>query len=298
MILVTGASGFIGKALLKAYGPLAIGVQRSVTDKGMNIIQADITDAESVQYALERLSEYTFTHLIHAAAVTPWSKNADFSLNKQMAEQVVEMCNELKIPNLIFISGWNVYEYENSVVPFSEGSPVNPVDEYGRSKYEIECFLNEHLTNTEVLSLRTSSIYGVGQTSPGLIPNLVDAAFTTKKILLKSLRTKRDYLYIDDFVDAIRGITSMSRMPKQVLNIGSGKSMSVREVAEQIQKISQETFMLNVLIEHAPVLQESVPLDNILDIHKAKSLGLLTNTHSLKDGLTKFMKWKYDENIL
>ncbi len=291
MILVTGASGFIGKALIEGLGDRALGLQRTSVADNPYIFECDLTDENSVSTTIENLKDFQISHIVHTAAVTPWSKDLDFSQDLTMAESVRRLCVELEVPNLIFISGWNVYDMTQGQPPFSEDTPVNPLDDYAKSKYSVEQYFERSSGDTTCLFLRTATIYGAGQVSSGLIPNLVDAADHKSELILKSLHTKRDYLYISDLVASIVSLVDSEKLEGGILNIGSGKSLSVLEVAETIQSIWQEKYHTVVEIKHEE-LQDSIPLDNQLNIQKARSLGLLRETRSFKDGLLDYVEWK------
>jgi nucleoside-diphosphate-sugar epimerase len=198
----------------------------------------------------------------------------------------------------MFISGWNVYDV-SAPVPFSELTPLKPLDEYGASKLRIERFFNNELKDVQVLNLRSSSIYGPGQTSPGLITNLVKSALGSNKIILNAVSTKRDYLYIDDLAKSIIQLVALdAKSLPQTLNLGSGKSISVLEVAHSIQRICKKIRDLNISIEYAQELHESLLPDNCLAIYEAKKRGLLTKMISFEDGLSNYIEWRMNENIL
>jgi nucleoside-diphosphate-sugar epimerase len=290
MILVTGASGFIGAALLQALGADAIGLQRNSDGSDERIHSVDLTDKQSVTALLADLGGHSISHVVHAAGVTPWSDNPDFALDLAMAESVRHLCETLKVPRLIFISGWNVYDMSTSTPPFSEETEVGPGDDYGRSKYRTEQFFADTLGTTKLLSLRTASVYGVGQTSKGLIPNLVSSAIERGQMTLNATDTRRDYLHIDDLVESVLGLISKSA--SGVLNIGGGQSLAVGEVASILQSIFKTVYKEDVAIEYGEHLSESVLLDNQLDITRAQSLGLLKQTHDFRSGLAEYVAWR------
>ena len=290
MILVTGASGFIGAALLRALGVDAIGLQRHSDGSDQRIRTVDLTDTESVTKLLVGLKGHSISHVIHTAAVTPWSENPDFTLDDRMAESVQRLCKALNVPRLIFISGWNVYNMSSSTPPFSEATEVGPSDDYGKSKYRTEEFLSDTLETTGLLSLRTASVYGKGQTSKGLIPNLVSSAIERGRITLNATDTKRDYLHVDDFVETV--LTLTSREVTGVLNIGSGQSLSVGEVAGIVQDIFKANYDEDIVIEYAEHLSESTLLDNRLGITKAQTIGLLEQRRDFRDGLAEYIAWR------
>ncbi len=297
-ILITGSSGFIGKALIDSLGDnQTIGLQRSESSN-RNIIKCDLVNIKKVENTVQHLEEYSFTHLIHTAAITPWSKNPDYSDDIQMAESVALLCNTLQIPNLIVISGWNVYDMKG-VSPFSEETPINPTTDYGLSKQTVEDTIAKNINKSNVVYIRSASVYGVGQTSPGLIPNLVTSAFSSQVINLNSIHTRRDYIYIDDFVDTIKKLTNPEHSKLNgAINVGSGFSQSVLQIAKTIQDIFKEEYNTDIKIQKNEPLKEDILNDNQLAITKAQEFKLLLKQRTMKQGLSEYIQWRKNENIL
>lgn len=187
MILLTGGSGFVGKALLAAPGDDAV-VTVGRTPAAHTHVALDLAAAsdEGVAHAVTELEPFHPTTLVHCAAITPWSSGApDFSLDLKIAQRVVELCQKLAIERFIFVSGWNVYDTA-ALAPYDEAkTPLNPTTDYGRSKLAVEEYLASSLEDTKLISLRAASLYGPGQTTPGLIPNLVGAALRGEPLSLQ-----------------------------------------------------------------------------------------------------------------
>jgi len=296
MILITGSEGFIGSRIADSLGEQAICLQR------LNLIPdrlvCDLTDIKNVKNVARQLKNHNITHIIHAAGITPWSNNTDFSLDIDIAKSVELLCHQLKIRQLLFISGWNVYDMSGPA-PFSEQTPLEPLGEYGASKLRVERFFKEKLQGVQALNLRLASVYGPGQTSPGLITNLVQTALSDHMIVINAAYTKRDYLYIDDLVQSITRLIGMDviNLPHS-LNLGSGRSVSILEIAQSIKRICKNAHNFDVSIEYAQKLQESHPLDNQLVIDEANRRGLLTKTIPFEEGLSNYIEWRINENIL
>ena len=295
-VIVTGASGFIGGALMTGFGEKAIGIKRSAD--GDNFIKADLTLLDDADRIVKELEGFEYKYLIHTAAATPWSNDTTKHADIDMAKSVVYICEHLKIPHLIFLSGWNVYDI-NAPVPVTEACIVNPVTEYGKNKLEVERYLKDNLVDTKLLILRLASIYGPGQTSKGLIPNLVSTGLSEGTIELSSATTRRDYLYIDDLVLAIMSITNKSDLNQNdVINIGSGESVSAQCVAELVKDILDSKYRKHLAIHSENDPTNSLPVDNALDISKAERRGVAIPETPLRFGLERYIDWSENENIL
>ena len=103
---------------------------------------------------------------------------------------------------------------------------------------------------------------------------------------MHNLLTKRDFVFIDDFCDAI---CQAFLVPHQfeILNIGSGMSISVKEIIEAIFKISGKEKTINSLEKY----RKNEIMNVVADISKAQTMLKWTPKTSLRDGLTKL----YDE---
>lgn len=294
MILVTGGSGFVGGAIAASLGDRTITLSRSKSKKGQKKhICFDLTDTSRAPELIEQLRPYGITHIIHAAAITPWSNQPDYSKDTDMAAVIADIGNKLSsVTQVFFLSGWNVYSMSNQKAPYDENTLLGPAEDYGKSKLETEQYLKRKIDGARLANLRLSSVYGPGQTSAGLIPNLVQAAFKDEVMTIGAVKTSRDYIYIDDLAAAVTGLIDQELEPYTELNIGSGNSVSVGEVAETIQRICKNNYDLEVPIQKKDPIQESSIIDNRLDITLAREkYGLLEHTLSFTEGLSRYMDW-------
>lgn len=159
----------------------------------------------------------------------------------------------------------------------------------------MERYFKANLKSTAFINLRLASIYGPGQSSLGLIPNLIRSALGTKRMIIDSIETRRDYLYIDDLMRAFGRLILSKSVGDIDLNIGSGESHRVLDIALTIQRILYEKHghSTDLLIRQPPVV--SVPKDNLLDISKAKKVLGWESQTGLDLGLSKCIKWAMEE---
>ena len=196
-ILVTGASGFIGKALVKKF--LAQG--HDIT--GLSSTDGDIAEAET----LKALAGTRFKHVIHLAGRSyvpdSWENPVIFyRTNVIGTANVLEFCRTFTLP-VTFVSAY-VYGQPASL-PISEDCPVRPNNPYAHSKYMAEklCkfYADEH--NLDITVIRPFNIYGTGQNDLFLVPSVIKQAMYKECIVVRDLHPKRDYLYLDDFIEAV-----------------------------------------------------------------------------------------------
>lgn len=299
-VLLIGSSGFIGTHLLRRLSPKALGIQLGRADHGA--ISCDITQEEEVGAAIERLRDEQFSSAIHIAGITPWSGSSpDYTLDIKMAHSTRRLCEELSIPRLVYLSGWNVYDMGSRTAPYLETGPIKPQGDYGKSKFAVEQYFKQHVGDIELVILRLGSIYGPGQLSSGLIPNMTTAALRGDELYLQNGMIRRDYLYIDDLLVALELAVSrtLSGGCMKTFNISSDQSYSIEEVMVAIKMHVERVRKTPVKIKTTPKIapNDEIP-DNHLLVKKAREAGLLGPTTDLFDGIGKYVEWRISENLL
>lgn len=301
MILISGASGFLGKAIANSMPKSSKGIVRQhMPNSIFEQIELDITDVNQVDafIAKEKNSTSLPEAFIHCAAITPWGANPDYSQDIKMAKNVLRLCHFLKINKLIFISGWVVYDNTSSP-PYNEANtPLLPSTPYGESKKATEIYLKQYSGPIQVLNLRLASIYGPGQNTPGLIPNVSKKALVGGDITLNAKSTKRDYLYIDDFVNTIRALLNTDFSGSEDINVGSGEAISIQEVGETISSAVKKLTTHHPAVLFSEPLNEGIPPDNTLEIEKARTLGLIKQLTPFDEGIKNYINWLKHENNL
>lgn len=225
-ILITGAGGFIGQAL---YEKLKSDYEIITLDRS----KGDITNINTFQN-IEKVE-----HVFHLAARTfvpdSWNETSDF-LNSNLigTANVLEFCKRSNT-SLTFVSAY-IYGKPESL-PIKENAVIKPNNPYALSKFLSEqiCDFYSTFHNLNITIIRPFNIYGPGQPIHFLIPKIIDMVKRKVKIELFDLAPKRDYIFIDDVVDALVKTVKLKLPGFNIFNIGSGKSLSVQEVVECIQ---------------------------------------------------------------
>lgn len=228
-ILVTGAKGFIGQALCKR---LAKDHDLITLDRS----KGDITDPKIF------LNVESVDHVFHLAARTfipdSWQETTEF-LNSNVigTANVLDFCKRVNA-SLTFVSAYIYGKPET--LPIKEDTLPRPNNPYALSKYISEqvCHFYANYHNLDITIIRPFNIYGPGQPKHFLIPKIVNLVKNGQDIELFDLVPKRDYVFIDDLVDALIKTSKLKLQGFNVFNIGSGKSISVQDVVDVIQEIA------------------------------------------------------------
>lgn len=277
-ILVTGATGFIGKALCRILS------EKNFSFVPHDEIGLDITQPETFKFT----GSDEISTVIHLAGKTfvpdSWKKPTEFTkVNAIGTQNVAEFCKNQQA-KLIYVSAY-IYGNTNNN-PISENHPANVNNPYALSKWmgeEIALFY-ESVFHVPVAIVRPFNVYGPGQNEMFLIPEVIKQVKERKEINVKDLFPKRDFIYVDDVAGIIVKILETGK--QGIFNAGNGKSYSVKELIDCVQKVAGTS--LTVHTENTVRTNEIS--DTIADISKAKTeLGWMP-VYDLEGGIRKMLE--------
>lgn len=228
-VLVTGHTGFVGAALTAA---LAADGRREVVGASRSG-GTDLLD----EAALRGLPEMQcIVHLAGAVGVARgWERPREtFRDNLVPTLNVLECARVRRVP-VVFMSSY-VYGVPR-YLPIDEAHPVQCGNPYARSKHQAELLCEAYAADFDlpVAVLRPFNIYGPNQTTDSLIPSIVRQAREGRCIRVRDLEPRRDFVHVDDVVDAIVRMIGAAHHGLEYYNLGSGTSHSVREVVDLVQ---------------------------------------------------------------
>lgn len=278
-VLVTGASGFIGKALvsrLKASGHKVVPIDSA---------SGDIADPET----LDRFSQPNIAHVFHLAGRTfvpdSWHDPLSFGKTNVLGTiNVLEFCRKSNA-SLTYVSAY-IYGHPETL-PISEDSQIKPSNPYALTKRLAEeaCEFYAAAYGMKVTTIRPFNVYGIGQGANFLIPLIIEQALTGSQIVVKDLLPKRDYVYLDDLTRALLATLDTNTENYNVINIGSGTSLSVKEVIDVVQDVAGTS---KEIVSDNQVRANEL-MDVIADISKAKTILGWEPEYSFRDGIEKII---------
>jgi UDP-glucose 4-epimerase len=255
MILITGATGFIGshilEKLISRYGADQVIALTSKKINNVNYLLHNNYDFDD-NYLINNGCKDVST-IIHAAAFTPKSA---FDANDiaQCNSNIVSTDRLLrqKLPNLkkvVFLSTIDVYENTNDTI--TESTVVVPGSLYGHSKFYCEGLLRAVCNQKDVdySILRIGHVYGPGEDKyKKIIPEVMLSILENRLVKLWGDGDDlRSFIYIKDVVEAI--VNSLkTREVSEPINVVSDKSFSIKEIVDAVIEVST----LNVEIERIP----------------------------------------------
>jgi len=185
-------------------------------------------------------------------------------------------------------------------VPTSEESPSRPASFYGLTKQVQEemLLMFARLMGLSAFALRYQNVYGPGQSlhNPytGILAIFAGQARTNQPIhVFEDGRESRDFVYVEDVVEATWRCIAADSSTAGVLNIGSGRRTSVLEVAEKIVSFSTSTSAVQVNGN----FREGDIRHNVAEISKAKTLIGFEPQWTFDAGLQGFLRWAHSQEI-
>ena len=231
-VLITGATGFVGKTLCA-----------HLTERGHSItaIKGDLSSKQaSVVYdCLIHLAGRS--HIINETAEDVYQAYA--SVNIDYTFKAVELAQRLKIKRFIFLSSVKVYG-ETSNNPFSEIDITAPQDDYGRTKLEAEFTLKSYCVahQIELVTIRSPLIYGNGVKAN--FKNLIKLCQSKLPLPFGAIHNKRSMIYIENLIDFIILCATHPKAANETFLISDDDDVSIAKLIRTIRKASAVPSML------------------------------------------------------
>ena len=281
-VIVTGGKGFVGNALVKRLR--AEGAKVFVWDLSEGM---DITDWKSV-LAFNAGKKIDLLYHLAAISYVPYSwKNPRDVISKNFcsALNVMEYCRLKKIKHAICLSSY-IYGHPK-YLPVDEKHPLSGANPYAVSKIECENLYKSYceLFDLKVTAARPFNIYGKGQSEKFVISKIISSMKQKKKIALGNLFPKRDFVYIDDVIDALVLLAGRKGNKFDAFNIGTGKSHSVKQILETIFKVIGKRYK----VKGKSTFRKNEMMNAVADITKMKKEFNWTPKYSLKNGIKEMI---------
>jgi UDP-arabinose 4-epimerase len=316
-ILVTGGAGYIGSHTCKAlaavgYYPvsldnLTLGHRWAV--KWGPLVEADLLDAVAVQCALR---EYNIQAVIHFAASAYVGDSmrdpaAYYRNNVLTTLTLLDAMRSAKVNNIIFSSSCSVYG-NPSHVPIDETHPTGPMSPYGQSKLDGENALRWYGQAYAMRWMALRYFNAAGADAEGhigedhnpetrLVPRAIMAAIGNAPALnifgtdypTHDGTAIRDYVHVSDLARAhVSALGALNAgTTSQVLNLGTGRGYSVREVLAAVETALGQPVPHTIAERRA-----GDPAEVVADARRAAVvLGWSAQESSLEDIVNSAARW-------
>ena len=300
-VVVTGGSGFVGASLVRRLlsmdWQVDLLLQPGFADWRIPTRQPelsthviDLTDAASVSALLDRLRPRYVFHLAAHGAYS-WQTDAARIISTNLEATRTLALASLEAGVEAFVHTGSSLEYGRKRHAPSEDEPTEPEGAYAISKAAATTFCRDlaRQSGVRMPTLRLYSVYGPWEEPRRLVPSLFLHAMAGKWPPLANPRTARDFVWIEDVIDAlVLAATRPLADPGAIFNIGTGRQTTLGEIVDLVREMTG--------CEAKPHWQSMPDRDWDTDVwqaetrHAATELGWIAQT-TLRTGLHQTMEW-------
>ncbi len=263
IIVITGGNGFLGSNLAKKFLTKGHKIyifdksknKFSLTNKGAHQVNCDLTNYKT----LEKLKINKVDLILHcagqpSAALSFKDPEFDLKVNILGTLNILRWAKAKNVKKILFASTFNVYEENNLKPRLSENDNCKAKSLYAVSKIAsenyIRCYANHY--NLSWVILRMFNIFGPGQDptnkSLGMINIFLNMAIKNNKVKVKgSLNRFRDFVFIDDVVEAWYQAAIKIKSKNKIYNIGTGKKTTILQLLKIISKVIKKKIQISEL---------------------------------------------------
>ncbi|GIP50735.1 NAD-dependent epimerase/dehydratase family protein [Paenibacillus timonensis] len=299
-VLVTGGAGFIGRHTVKRL--LEEGEQVVVVDTGQTGNPRKMDESVSY-YSVDIVSEELESifaeerpdAVIHLAAQTSVRRSlqnpsADAETNILGTIQLLQQCVRFGVRRIVFASSAAVYGNPDHL-PIKESHGTEPLSFYGVSKRVSEMYIQSFSERygLDYSILRYANVYGIRERRTG--EDGVLTAFVERlmaglplEVYGDGLQT-RDFVYVKDVAEA--NVLALRSSGNQILNVSSGRSISLLEALGMLKEISGRNVQPQFRPAQAGDIEQS-----LLDNGKVRDVLWWEPRYSLYDGLLEMMEFE------
>lgn len=296
--LVTGVGGFIGSHVAKRFlaeGYEVIGVDDLSTGKvenvpeGITFLKEDLSMPATMEKfprdcsAILHLAGQSSGEISYDDPVADLEKNIVSTLN------LIRYGIEIKADRIVYASSMSVYGNVPDE-PVNESHFPKPLSVYGVGKFSSEGYLRVYQDKLPFVALRMFNVYGPGQDlrnlRQGMVSIYLAQALESGKILVKgSLERYRDFIYVEDVVEAWFRSATYPSAKNKVFNVGTGVRTTIGELLDKIcDNIPGASFFVE---GSTPGDQNGIYADN----QSLKEILGMESFTSLDKGFPVFTEW-------
>lgn len=246
-ILVTGAAGFIGSHLVRELvrqGSLIVGLVRPTSNlwrledvlNQIQLLRVELGASSLNQYHQSLREVDTIYHLAASSLNPPGEKSVSLVQTNVMGTlELLNLAVKLSVRRFVYCGSCFEYPSGNSL---AETVLPMPISEYAASKTSAWLLAQSfyHRYRLPVVTLRAFTVYGPFESAYRLIPYVINRALAGKEIDLTGGMQTRDFVHVEDMVNALLKAEQMQSIIGETFNVSTGMATSVRSITEMIVK--------------------------------------------------------------
>ncbi len=251
--LITGTAGFLGSALanrlvqeghsVRGLDDLSTGDPSALSPE-VHFVRGDVNDRPKLWTLLQEIDcvyHLAAKVLVPESVLYPREYN---EVNVGGTVTLMEAMRDVGVKRVVFISSGAIYGNQE-IQPVSEDATPNPRSPYAVSKLAAEYYVKTigRLWGIETVCLRVFNAYGPGQHLPPVhapvLLNFLRQALQNGTLVIHGDGTQtRDYVYVDDVVQAMIAASTAPGVDQMTINIGSGVETSVRDLVKIVISVT------------------------------------------------------------
>ena len=240
-ILIIGGTGFIGyhlakKCLTLGWKVTSFSIKKPKSLRKLKKVKY-LTGNLNSKSSLKKINK-EFDYVVNLGGyVDHKNKLGNYNTHFLGCKNLVKIFSDKKIK--LFLQIGSGAEYENIKSPHKEHFHCNPKSIYGRPKYLATNYLIKEFkkNNFPCTVVRLYQVYGKGQDTNRIIPFIINSCLTDKIFPCSEGKQLRDFIDIDQVINAMEKILKSKKVLGEIINIGSGKPIKVRSVIERINSL-------------------------------------------------------------
>ncbi|MHB8076887.1 SDR family NAD(P)-dependent oxidoreductase [Desulfosporosinus fructosivorans] len=307
-VLITGAGGFIGshltEALVKAGAKVRVFIRYNSRDGRGNledlepglldqieIIAGDLRDVDVIDRTVKGCNA-----VFHLGALVgiPYSyKNPRevVETNIMGTFNVLTAARDHGVEQIVHTSTSEVYG-SALYVPIDESHPLQGQSPYSASKIGADKLAESFYASYDlpVVTVRPFNCYGPRQSARAVIPTLITQALACQEIRLGNTETLRDFTFVTDTAEGFIKAAESSAGFGKVLNIGSGREITIGQLAQIIINTIQSTA--KIVVDESRVRPSRSEVTRLLADNRLAKETIGWEPHvSLEEGVKKTVAW-------
>jgi len=304
-ILITGGAGFIGLNLCKkfldldmkviVFDNLSTGKIKNITEfipiKNFKFIKGDANSFKDIKKIFDN---YKIDYVFHYAAMVGVERTLKNPLGVfediDGIKYILELSQKHKIKKVVYSSSSEVYGEPTEIPEKEDSTPLNARLPYANVKAIGENYLKAYFNTYHLptVSLRFFNVYGPKQSKDFVVSKFIRQAILQKPLIIfGNGKQTRDFVFIEDNIKASVKTLYTNKVDGHAINIGTGKAISIKNLAEKIIKITGSKSKITFL----PPRKEGDMERRCPDITKMKKKLNYIPKHSIDNGLKVTYNW-------